>query len=188
MEQELEILKRICVVIKDNIQLELERDRKSRAYDGTAKPIKGGYVGALSSRVTTGRLYNSVTVEPTQTAKGYDIEVTFPGADYWKWVNFGRRGRNTDIIGNSTTVKYPPLSAIEDWIADKGLPQFRDRRGRFISNKKRAFLIQRSIGEYGIFPTLFVNEGIQNAEGLVKFSLIDYGKALIKSTLDKTIR
>lgn len=183
-----EILLEICDRIKNNIQKELEKPRRSRAYDGTPKPIGGGYVGALSNRITTGTLFDSVTVEPTKTEKGFDIQVTFPGADYWKWVNFGRRGRNTDIAGNSPTAKYPPLYVIEDWIAEKGLPQFRDRRGRFITNKKRAFLIQRSIGEYGIFPTLFVNEGIQKSEESVKFFLVDYGRAVIKSNIDKNFR
>jgi|APGre2960657404_1045060.scaffolds.fasta_scaffold01462_4 hypothetical protein len=181
MATELEILFDLCEEIKINIQKELESERRSRAYDGTPKPVKGGYVGALSNRITTGTLFESVTVKPVETQKGFDIEVTFPGADYWKWVNFGRRGKNPEIVGNSPTVKYPPLQAIEDWIAEKGLPQFRDRRGRFISNKKRAFLIQRSIGEYGIFPTLFVNEGIQKSENAVKFFLVDYGRAVVKS-------
>ena len=101
------ILLQICDEIKNSIQSELLKDRFSRAYDGTQKPVKGGYVGALSNRKTTGKLFESVTVKPTTTEKGFDIEVTFPGADYWKWVNFGRRGRNTQIAGNSPTVKYP---------------------------------------------------------------------------------
>jgi len=188
MEQELQLIQQICNRIKENIQDQLATKRRSRAYDGTDKPIGGGYVGALSNRMNTGKLFESVTVEPVETQKGFDIEVTFPGADYWKWVNFGRRGRNLDIVGNSTTVKYPPLFTIENWIRERGLPQFRDKRGRFMSNKSRAFLIQRSIGEYGIFPTLFVNEGIQKSEEYVKFFLVDYGRAVVKSNIDKNFR
>jgi len=187
-ERETQILLQICDDIKNNIQKELLKDRFSRAYDGTRKPVNGGYVGALSNRKTTGKLFEAVTVQPTTTEKGFDIQVTFPGADYWKWVNFGRRGKNTDIAGNSTTVKYPPLSAIQSWIANKGLPQFRDKRGRYMSNADRAFLIQRSIGEYGIFPTLFVNEGIQKSEEDVKFFLVDYGRTVIKSIIDKQLK
>jgi hypothetical protein len=188
MEQELQILLRICDEIKTNIQTELGKPRRSRAYDGTPKPVKGGYVGALSNRITTGNLFESVTVKPVETQKGFDIEVSFPGADYWKWVNFGRRGRNTEIVGNSPTVKYPPLFAIENFIREKGLPQFRDKRGRFMSNRDRAFLIQRSIGEYGIFPTLFVNEGIQKSDEEIKFFLVDYGRAVVKSKIDNIIK
>lgn len=187
MEYQLQMLQQICDDIKVNIQTELGKQRRSRAYDGSSKPIGGGYVGALSNRMNTGKLFESVTVKPVETEKGFDIEVTFPGADYWQWVNFGRRGRNTEIVGNSPSVKYPPLFAIENWIREKGLPQFRDKRGRFMSNRDRAFLIQRSIGEYGIFPTLFVNEGIQKSEDEVKFFLVDYGKALVKSNIDKNL-
>ena len=183
MERELEILLRICDEIKNNIQTELGKPRRSRAYDGTPKPVKGGYVGALSNRITTGTLFESVTVKPVETQKGFDIEVSFPGADYWKWVNFGRRGKQ-----QSPTVKYPPLFAIENFIREKGLPQFRDKRGRFMSNRDRAFLIQRSIGEYGIYPTLFVNDGIQKSDEDVKFFLVDYGRAVVKSKLNNIIK
>lgn len=188
MEEELEILLTICNQIKTSIQNQLEKDRDSRAYDGTPKPVFGNYVGALSNRISTGKLFESVTVQPVRTEKGFDIEITFPGADYWKWVNFGRRGRSDLIVGYNPNVKYPPLFAIEKWISDRGLPQFFDAQGRPISDRSRAFLIQRSIGEYGIFPTLFVNEGVQNAGDSVKFSLIDYGRALVKSTLDTNFR
>lgn len=170
----------ISDLIKNDIQSQLGQVRASRAFNGQRKPIGGGYVGALSQRKTTGLLYESVTVTPTTLPDGsVTISVTFPGADYWRWVNYGRRGKR-----DSPTVKYPPIDAIENWIAEKGLPQFRDRRGRFISNKKRLFLIQRSIGEYGIFPTLFVEKGVEETLDRVEFYLGEYGKELLTQLIE----
>lgn len=188
MPQSSDYLELISELLRNDIQEQLTKIRRSRAFDGTPKPISGGYVGALSRRITTGKLYESVTVGPVKDPNGnVSIQVSFPGADYWMWVNYGRRGRNTEIAGNSPTVKYPPLSAIQNWIRNKGLPQFRDKRGRFMSNDDRAFLIQRSIGEYGIFPTLFVERGYEMTENRVVFYLGEYGLKLFEELIDKSL-
>jgi hypothetical protein len=181
MAQSSDILDLMSDLIKNDIQDQLKKIRPSRAFNGRRKPIGGGYVGAISNRVTSGTLFNSVTVQPTVLPDGTTtIEVSFPGADYWEWVNYGRRGKQ-----DSSTVKYPPLSAIQSWISEKGLPQFRDRRGRFISNRNRLFLIQRSIGEYGIFPTMFVQEGYKMTEDRVVYYLGEYGKYLLTELLEQ---
>lgn len=179
-----DILDLICDIVKNDIQEQLGKIRASRAFDGQKKPIGGGYVGAISNRITTGTLYQSVSVTPVQEGNRMTIKIDFPGADYWVWVNYGRRGRNTRIAGNSPTVKYPPLTAIRNWIAEKGLKQFRDRRGRFMSNADREFLIQRSIGEYGIFPTLFLQKGLDASKDRVEFYLGDYGKTVLEDIIN----
>jgi len=176
MSTSTDIIDLICDIVKNDIQEQLLKVRRSRAWDGKAKPVNGGYagyVGALSQRKNTGLLYESVTVKPLETEDGLAIDISFPGADYAYYVNYGRRGKK-----NSPTVKYPPLSAIENWISQKGLPQFRDRRGRFISNRQRAFMVQASIGEYGIAPTFFLQEGLKASDERIKYYLGEYGKRL----------
>lgn len=187
MPQSSDYLELISELLKNDIQAEISKIRRSRAWNGQQKPVGrggAGYVGALSNRINTGTLYKSVTVQPEQDAEGnVMIGVSFPeAADYWEYVNYGRRGKR-----DSTTVKYPPLNVIQTWIAQRGLPQFRDSRGRFISNRERAFLIQRSIGEYGIFPTLFLERGYEAAEDRVVFYLGEYGFKLFQELVDKTI-
>ena len=183
MANSTDILDLLSDLLKNDIQEQLTKIRGSRAFNGQRKPIGGGYIGAISNRVNTGTLYNSVTVQPVELPNGdVSIQVTFPGADYWLWVNYGRRGKR-----DSSTVKYPPLSAIQNWIAEKGLPQFRDKRGRFISNRARLFMIQRSIGEYGIFPTLFLQKGYEATQDRVVFYLGEYGKSLLEELIDETI-
>lgn len=174
-------------LLKNDIQAEISKIRQSRAWNGQKKPVGSGgagYVGALSNRINTGTLYESVTVQPETDANGnISIVVSFPGAsEYWEYVNYGRRGKR-----DSPTVKYPPLSAIQTWISQRGLPQFRDRRGRFISNRDRAFLVQRSIGEYGIFPTLFLERGVQTAEDRIVFYVGEYGLQLFQQLFDNSV-
>lgn len=181
MAQSTDILDLLSDLIKSDIQSQIGKIRPSRAFNGQRKPVGGGYVGAISNRKNTGNLYESVTVQPIVLPDGRTtIEVSFPGAPYWEFVNYGRRGKQ-----DSPTVKYPPLSAIQTWISQKGLPQFRDRRGRFISNRDRLFLIQRSIGEYGIFPTMFVQEGYKMTEDRVVYYLGEYGKYLLTELLEQ---
>jgi hypothetical protein len=187
MAQSSDYLDLISDLLKNDIQSELSKIRLSRAWNGEKKPVGGGtagYVGAISNRINTGTLYESVTVEPiTDPSGNILIVVSFPAAeDYWEYVNYGRRGKR-----DSPTVKYPPLSAIQNWIAQRGLPQFRDRRGRFISNRDRAFLVQRSIGEYGIFPTLFLERGIEKSEERVESYLGEYGLKLFQEYVDKSL-
>ena len=50
------------------------------------------------------------------------------------------------------------------WAKIKGLPQFRDKKGRFISNESRAFLIARSIGKKGIKPFPFITDVVEQSE------------------------
>ena len=145
----------IVELLKGSIQNELRKVRPSRGYDGTPKPISGNSFTKLSDRINTGRLYNSIDVYfQTDFADGdMELVVDFGTAEYGYWVNFGRKGK---LQG----AKYPPLSAIQQWARQRKVGQFRDKQGRFISNKSRDFLLQRSIGEYGIYKTDFVNKGV----------------------------
>jgi hypothetical protein len=103
--------------------------------------------------------------------------VDFGQAEYGYWVNFGRRGK---LQG----AKYPPLSAISKWARERKVGQFRDKQGRFVSNKTRDFLLQRSIGEYGIYRTDFVNKGINKVMDNVIYYLGVYAQEFITKLLE----
>jgi hypothetical protein len=186
MSESSNYLELISDLVKNDIQSEISKIRASRAWNGQRKPINGGYVGALSNRMNTGTLYQSVTVEPEYDSSNniVGIGISFPGAqEYWEYVNYGRRGKR-----DSPTVKYPPLQVVMSWATQRGLPQFRDKRGRFISNRERGFLLQRSIGEYGIFPTLFLEKGIEKTQDRVVYYLGEYGEALFNELFDDIIK
>jgi hypothetical protein len=108
-----------------------------------------------------------------------DVEliVDFGVAEYGYWVDNGRRGR---LQG----AKYPPLAVIQQWARQRKVGQFRDKQGRFISNKSRDFLLQRSIGEYGIYKTDFVNKGVNNVLDNVIYYLGVYAQQFLTQLLE----
>lgn len=184
MSKSTNYLELIAEIIKDDIQSELMKQRPSRAFDGRRKPVSGRYPTPLNNRINTGRLYNSVNVDyvEDQQTGNTRLRLTFPNAPEWRFVQYGRRGKQ-----QNPAMKYPPLRTITEWTYQRGLPQFRDSRGRFLSNQSRAFLIQRSIGEYGIFPTDFIGEGFKKSQERVIYYLGLYGRTILEDFIQKKI-
>jgi hypothetical protein len=169
----------ILDLVKTSIQSELRVVRPSRGYDGRFKPVSGSGFTKISDRINTGLLYNSIDVYYQSDLSDGSLEmvVDFGQAEYGYWVNFGRRGK---LQG----AKYPPLSAISKWARERKVGQFRDKQGRFVSNKTRDFLLQRSIGEYGIYRTDFVNKGINKVMDNVIYYLGVYAQEFITKLLE----
>ena len=170
----------ISDLVKNSIQGELGKIRPSRGYDGRLKPISKSRPPAINNRINTGLLYNSVDVYFESDLNDGDLNmvVDFGTADYWYWVNYGRKGR---LQG----AKYPRLDTILTWARERQIPQFRDDRGRFMSNLERGFLLQRSIGEYGIYKTEFVQKGIDQVLDNVIYYLGEYSREFIIKLLEQ---
>lgn len=152
-----EIQRQISQLLKKAIQEEILLPRPSLTYNGQEKPVNPRYQRPLPSpRVNTGELVNSVDVyfESDLEDGEANIVVDFGAADYWEFINYGRR----------PSIKYPPLSIIETWAASKPLPRFRNDLGQFITNKLRAFLVARSIKEYGYYGINFLDKAYQKVE------------------------
>ena len=163
MDEE-KLLNEITQILKTSIQNELKVKRPSRGYDGRLKPNSGRYPTPFNNRVYTGNLLRSVTVgyELNEQTAALQIVVSFPNAPEWLYVNDGRRGKQQ---GN---YKYPPLSKILTWTRRRtGVGLFKNPNGTIMTTESQAFLIQRSIGEYGIYPTNFVNEGFKKARDII---------------------
>jgi len=153
-----EDLTKISNIIKRGIQKQLDVSYSSKGYDGQLKPVSGKYPNPSSNRRNTSRLYKSVNVYYKETPEGnLQMVVDFGAAYYWQWVDQGRRGKK-----QNKALKYPPLEEIMVWALQRGIPQFRDERGRFMTNLQRGFMIQKSIGYYGIYKTEFVQNGIKS--------------------------
>lgn len=169
----------ILDLVKNSVQSELRVVRPSRGYDGRPKPISGNSFTKLSDRINTGTLYNSIDVyyESDLVDGNLELVIDFGVATYGYWVNYGRKGR---LQG----AKYPPLSSIQQWARQRKVGQFRDKKGRFISNKSRDFLLQRSIGEYGIYRTDFVNKGVNKVLENVVYYLGLYAEQFITQLLE----
>jgi hypothetical protein len=99
-------------------------------------------------KIAAGTLYNSVSYNVNFSTG----EIEFFYAQEGEFVESGRKpGR------------FPPPQAIERWAKIKGIPQFRDKKGRYISNDARTFLLSRSIAKKGIRPFPFFTDAIEQA-------------------------
>jgi hypothetical protein len=100
-------------------------------------------------KIAAGTLYNSITYEINKQTG----EIEFFTAEEGQFVESGRR-RNS---------RFPPPGAIAKWAKEKGIPRFRDKKGRYISNDSRTFLLSRSIAIKGIKPYPFLTGAIEQA-------------------------
>lgn len=102
-----------------------------------------------NGKIASGFLLNSISYSVERAPNGSPIlEVTY--ADYFKWVNQGRkpRGNAKPITAANGAV---PIPALEKWIGLKNI-QARDKNGRPISDLSLAFAIRASIWKKGIKP------------------------------------
>ena len=145
------------------------------------------------SRLTKGRknvnkkLYNSIDGDVKVSANS--ISLSFYMEDYGvfqdKGVSGTKKKYNTPF---SYTSKRPPRKTLEEWISKRRF-QFRDKKGKFMSYKSMSFLIQRSIFEKGIKPSLFFTKPFEQGFKKLPDELIEaYGldvEEFLKFTLNK---
>ena len=100
-------------------------------------------------KIAAGTLYNSVSYSINKQTG----EIDFYYAPEGEFVESGRRPNS----------RFPPPGAIAKWAKEKGIPQFRDKKGRYISNDTRTFLLSRAIAIKGIRPFPFFSDAIEQA-------------------------
>ena len=110
-------------------------------------------------------LFNEFDYLVTNTGETVTLEFVFGKADdYWQFVDEGVKGvggfkGSGRARGQGSPFKFsnkmPPRRAIDKWIVTKPLKAGRDEKGRFVSRKSLAFLIQRSIFQRGLERTQF---------------------------------
>lgn len=76
---------------------------------------------------------------------GREWEVTMTLEDYWKYIEYGTKGR---VNGNPGR-KFPPVDKILSWIQVKPVIPRPDAKGRIPSPQSLAFLIGRKIRDFG---------------------------------------
>ena len=153
-EQLLEQIGQLMLEATKNV---LSESIPSRAFGGMMKPISGIVPTPYSPKIATGTFINSLTYEidinPGDGQPYVRIFSTIPDdQNYGKYINDGRANNK----------RMPPKFAIQSWIASKGIfarPIPTNDRGkiryRVPTLNQLTFLIQRSIGQYGIFPYPF---------------------------------
>lgn len=96
-----------------------------------------------------GTLMNSISY----TIDSRTLQIDFYYEDYGEFVESGRKKGS----------KFPPPPAIAKWAKERGIPQFRDKKGRYISNDSRTFLLSRAIVIKGIKPYPFFTDAIEDS-------------------------
>ena len=108
-----------------------------------AGEIKKRYKAGLKKHdhIAGNQLYGSV--EQEVRVEGHDYIVELHLEDYWKYVEWDTRGRQTGLPGR----KDPPFDAIYTWVK---LKKLMPRPGSDIPTQKSlAWAIKHNIGEYG---------------------------------------
>lgn len=110
----------------------------------------------------TGELYKSLDYE----VQVDELKITLQpmGTDYWDYVNQGVKGSTSDAkapespyqFGTGTGPQGQLEPSIRQWIDDKPVNQWRDKKGRFMSKDAMAFIISRSVYTTGLKPTNFM--------------------------------
>ena len=107
------------------------------------------------NKFATGELYESISYEVDP--KG---GVIFYYEDYGEYVESGRRPG-----------KMPPVGPLIRWAKIKGLGQFRDKKGRFISNEQRGWAIAFGIKKNGIKAFPFYQDAIDQSMNDLEYQL-----------------
>lgn len=107
------------------------------------------------NKFATGELYESISYEVDP--KG---GVIFYYEDYGEYVESGRRPG-----------KMPPVGPLIQWAKIKGLGQFRDKKGRFISNEQRGWAIAFGIKKNGIKAFPFYQDAIDQSMNDLEYQL-----------------
>lgn len=110
--------------------------------DEYGKRVRNLYQDNLirADKIATGGLLNSVEFEVEQYGRRFDVVLTL--ADYWKWVEEGRKPG-----------KMPPPSAILKWVLAKPVLPKPNANGRMPTPQSLAWAIAKSIEKNGILPT-----------------------------------
>jgi len=101
------------------------------------------------------------------------VDLRFVGAPHSSIVDKGIRGSKSSANAPKSPYKFSGskkavnLGAIDRWVVRKGLGGIRDDKGRFISRKTMVFLVARKIYLYGIKPSNFFTDAInETTKGL----------------------
>ena len=122
-------------------------------------------------KVVTGKLYNSIRYEQgvSRNEKSLNLRFSFPGADYWQYVDEGVKGavssakapRSPFRFGSGSGPSGGLRPAIDKWVVKKGIAP-RGAGGRFASRKSMVYAISRSIYQTGIRPSYFFTNAYDN--------------------------
>lgn len=183
------------VYLKKQIQEQLRIPRIPRTYDGLPKP--SGLRGISSPKNLTGQLSNAVSVKfEGEDDDNLSLVVSFPTADYWYYVDQGRKpgeeiikrrqarrknGQFGKVYYVRDYTKYPPLSQILQWVKQ------RPALTGVGSTETRAFLASRSIARDGIYGIEFIDAALRQAEPVLLDMFGEFAEQIFLNFTEKIL-
>ena len=158
-------------LLKQEVRNELARPRRhSPGYDRNAygqgrNPQYGGDF-AISDR---GNLWQSVNTRVVNNGYGMELEI----ADYYIYQDQGVRPQPQYLEGNGTGSSNF-LTALTQWAASKG----------FSNPASAAFAIRRNIWKFGIAPTNFMGDALDNITLMIEDEFGDAADKWIDELLE----
>jgi len=134
-----EILAQIAKIVRQGLVDEIKKSYPVKSYNGQQKTI-GGQAVPNQSKNASGNFIEELNVFWDSDFDSGKPVLVVEMSSYGYYILNGRK----PSIG-----RYPPLERIREWTKVKPLPRFRDKKGRYISNNRRAFLVSRSIMQHG---------------------------------------
>lgn len=145
----------------------------------------------LSNSNSSGDLANSLEYKIDQSDKD-DVKLNFYALEYGKFIDQGVQGADPQAMPQGSLARYNKApgspykfgtgsytgsgslrGSIDKWVIQKGIPNVRDAKGRFIKRKTMVYLISRSIWYTGIEATQFFTKAQdEEARGIqAKFAM-----------------
>jgi len=122
-------------------------------------------------------LYNSLSFEQKQIQDIFSLDMFM--MDYGKFQDKGVNGKNKNYGSlYSFRNKKPPMQPLADWAKARNI-RLRDEKGRYKKGNYRTigFILQKSIYEKGIKPSLFFTKPFEKAWSLFPEQFLEaYGK------------
>ena len=110
------------------------------------------YQLSLGNKTASRKLIDGVKSNVVVGENSY--EVTLNLEHYWKYIEGGRKGKESSPPGAVYKAAFPPVKALQDWILIKPILPRPDANGKMqkLRPKSLAYLIGRKIYEEGIEP------------------------------------
>jgi hypothetical protein len=134
----------------------------------------------LQKSNNSGTLKNSLDYKIDESDPN-NVKLDFYGEFYANFVDQGVQGNNPNAMPKGSLARYnkAPMSpykfgsgnfsgsgslrgSIDKWVVQKGIPNVRDEKGRFIKRKTMVFLISRSIWNTGLRATKFLENAMES--------------------------
>lgn len=108
------------------------------------------YQISLGGKNASRKLIDSVNSQVIVNGRGYDV--TLKLQHYWKYIEGGRKGKESSPPGAVYRAAFPPVGVLIKWIQVKPIIPRPDANGKLPSPQTLAYLIGRKIEREGIAP------------------------------------